>query len=74
MYSFLELQQAFSSLYGARRCTGVLDAAILEPDLLPNDLITDYFQSVTPSGYAAFYRLIAGGVEPLLVSKFLPVF
>lgn len=78
IYSFLELQQAFSSAYVVQDDARVYVSwmqRFLEPDLLPNDLITDYFQSVTPSGYAAFYRLIAAvGVEPLLVSKFLPVF
>jgi len=62
MYSFLELQQAFSSAYVVQDDAQMSWCSDLEPDLLPNDLITDYFQSVTPSGYAAFYRLIAAGV------------
>lgn len=78
IYSLLELQQAFSSAYVVQDDARVYVSwmqRFLEPDLLPNDLITDYFQSVTPSGYAAFYRLMAAmGIEPLLLSKLLPVF
>jgi hypothetical protein len=78
IYSLLELQQAFSSAYVVQDDARVYVSwmqRFLEPGLLPNDLITDYFQSVTPSGYAAFYKLIAAvGIEPLLLSKFLPIF
>jgi len=46
----------------------------LDPNLFPNDLIADYFQSVAPWGYTQFYRLFAGlGVNPLLLSKLLPL-
>ncbi len=78
IYSLLELQQAFGSPYVVQDDARVYVSwmqRFLEPDLLKDDLITDYFQSVTPSGYAALYRLIASvGIEPLLFSKFLPVF
>jgi hypothetical protein len=78
IYSILELQQAFSSTYVVQDDARVYVSwmqRFLDPGLLPNDLITDYFQSVTPSGYAAFYRLMAAmGIEPLLLSKLLPVF
>ena len=78
IYSLLELQQAFISAYVVQDDARVYVSwmqRFLQPDLLPDDVITDYFQSVTPSGYAAFYRLIAAvGIEPLLLSKFLPVF
>ncbi|MEP0854554.1 hypothetical protein [Trichocoleus sp. DQ-U1] len=47
----------------------------VDSGLFPNDFIADYFQAITPSGYAAFYRLIAFlGIEPLGLSKLLPVF
>lgn len=46
----------------------------LEPDLFPQDIIADYFQSVTPYGYTNLYRLIATlGIEPLLFNKILPL-
>lgn len=77
IYSFLQLKQAFSSTYVVQDDARVYVSwmqRFLEPDLLPNDLLSDYFQSVTPSGFTAFYRLLATiGIEPLLVSKFLPV-
>ncbi len=44
------------------------------PELFPHDLIADYFQSVTPIGYGALYRLMSGlGVDPVLLSKLLPM-
>jgi len=77
IYSLLDLQQAFSSAYVVQDDVRVYISwmqRFLEPDLLTNDLLADYFQSVTPSGYAAFYRLLAFvGIEPLLLSKLLPV-
>ena len=46
----------------------------LDPELFPNDLIADYFQSVAPLGYTTFYKLFAVlGIDPILLSKFLPV-
>ena len=45
----------------------------LDPELFPNDIIIDYFQSVAPIGYAKFYQLFAVlGVHPLLLNKLLP--
>lgn len=77
IYSFLQLKQAFSSAYVVQDDARVYVSwmqRFLEPGLLPNDLLSDYFQSVTPSGFTAFYRLLAAiGIEPLLVSKLLPV-
>lgn len=47
----------------------------LNPSLFPNDLIADYFQSVAPPGYKAFYALWTSiGINPLLISKFVPLF
>ncbi len=44
------------------------------PELFPHDLIADYFQSVTPIGYGALYKLMAGlGIDPVLLSKLLPM-
>ena len=45
----------------------------LDPELFPNDLIIDYFQSVAPPGYAKFYQVFAWlGVSPLLLNQILP--
>jgi hypothetical protein len=46
----------------------------VDRQLLPNDLMVDYFQSITPPGYAAIYQLIALlGLAPLWLSKCLPI-
>ena len=46
-----------------------------DPTLFPDDLIADYFQSVAPSGYKAVYLLGTSiGIDPLLISKLLPLF
>ncbi len=46
----------------------------LDPTLFPNDPIADYFQAVTPWGFAAFYRLFALlGIDPLRLSQLLPL-
>ncbi|MBD2104797.1 hypothetical protein [Leptolyngbya sp. FACHB-261] len=76
-YCVLAIGQAFGSEYvvqdDAREYVFWMQR-FLDPELLPNDLIADYFQSVTPPGYAALFRLMAGvGVTPLLLSKLLPV-
>ncbi|MGD1902277.1 MAG: hypothetical protein ACFB9N_08565 [Geitlerinemataceae cyanobacterium] len=44
------------------------------PELLPNDPIADYFQSVAPLGYTTLYRIVDWlGVAPFVFSRFLPV-
>ncbi len=46
----------------------------LEPDLFPGDLISRYFEAVSPLGFTAFYRSFAAlGVDPFLVGKLLPL-
>lgn len=46
----------------------------VDPTLLPNDLIAQYFKSITPPGYAAIYQGMAMlGVQPLWLSKILPL-
>lgn len=78
IYSFLELQQAFSNPFVVQDDARVYVSwmqQFLDSDLLPNDLLANYFKSVTPFGFATFFRLIAGvGIEPLFLSKVLPVF
>jgi hypothetical protein len=45
-----------------------------DPDLFPDDLIADYYQTVAPSGYTAFYRVGAAlGIDPIRLSKVLPI-
>lgn len=46
----------------------------LDPQLFPDDLIANYFQSVAPAGYSAFYNLMAHfGLDPLVMNKLLPM-
>ncbi|MGK7912216.1 MAG: hypothetical protein AB4050_12175 [Synechococcus sp.] len=45
----------------------------LNPELFPDDLIADYYQSIAPRGYSTIYRLLAGlGLSPILASKLIP--
>lgn len=49
-------------------------ARYLDPDLFPNDLIADYFQSVAPFGYNFVYQLSAKlNIDPLVFNKLIPV-
>lgn len=49
-------------------------ARFLNPELFPNDIIADYFQSVAPTGYTYFYKLFSLiNIPPLLLNKFLPI-
>jgi len=75
-YSYLGLEQAFSSPYilqdDARHHIFWMQRFV-DPDLLPNDLIADYFQSVAPFGYSTLYRVVAWlGVHPFIFNKLLP--
>ncbi|WP_232224135.1 hypothetical protein [Mastigocladopsis repens] len=46
----------------------------VDPELFPQDLITDYFQSISPPGYKAFYQaLTLIGFQPFFLSKTLPI-
>lgn len=76
-FGILGLQKAFSSQYvvqdDARQHVFWMQR-FLDPELFPNDWIADYFQSVAPSGYAAFYQMMASlGLNPLLLNKLLPM-
>lgn len=76
-YGGCGLLQAFSSTYvvqdDAREYVFWMQRFI-EPDLFTNDLIADYFQSITPLGYATLYQIMAAiGITPLLLSKILPI-
>jgi hypothetical protein len=76
-YALLGMRQAFQSAYvvqdDAREYVFWM-LRFIDPGLFPNDLIADYFKSVTPSGYAAVYQLMAQvGIDPLTLSKLLPI-
>ena len=76
-YSLLGLQEGFSSEYVVQddaRLHVVWMLRFVDPELFPNDLIADYFQSVAPGGYSLLYRLAAVGINPLLFNKLLPPF
>lgn len=46
----------------------------VDPELYPDDLIADYFRSVSPPGYVAVFRAAAAlGIEPLVTAKLLVV-
>jgi hypothetical protein len=75
--AFLILQRAFEGEYvvqdDARQHVFWMQR-FTDPQLFPNDLIADYFQSLAPWGYTYLYRSLAAiGVDPLLLSKLLPV-
>lgn len=77
IYGLPMLQRAFSSDYvvasDARQFVFWM-GRFSDSTLFPNDLIADYFQSVTPWGYTAFYQLLDRvGIEPLLLHKLLPI-
>lgn len=76
-YSFVGLKTGFRSEYAiqddAREYVFWMQRFI-DPELLPHDLIADYFKSITPPGYAALFQVGAAvGIAPLLLSKLLPI-
>lgn len=77
-YGILGLRRAFRDEYvvqdDAREYVFWMQRFV-DSQLLPNDLIANYFKSVTPPGYAFIYKVMANlGVSPLLLSKILPIF
>lgn len=77
IYGILAWQSAFSSQYvvqdDARQHIFWM-RRFLDPALFPNNLIADYFQSVAPAGYSAFYWIFAKlGIDPMLLGKLLPL-
>ncbi|MEM9924885.1 MAG: hypothetical protein AAF915_14215 [Cyanobacteria bacterium P01_D01_bin.50] len=76
-YAILGLQEAFSSEYvvqdDARQHVFWM-LRFIDPNLFPNDLIADYFQSVAPVGYSYIYRAFTFlGINPLVLNKLLPL-
>jgi hypothetical protein len=48
-------------------------ARFIDPELFPNDLMADYFQSVAPWGYSTLYWLASQiGFDPVVFNKLLP--
>lgn len=46
----------------------------IDPDLFPNDLLLDYFQSISTIGNRTLYYWFSQlGIEPLLLAKFMPI-
>ncbi|PSB20158.1 hypothetical protein C7B65_08900 [Phormidesmis priestleyi ULC007] len=76
LYGGLALQEAFSSEYVIQddaRVYLIWMQRFLDPQLFPQDLMADYFQSVTPWGLGTLYRMMAMGISPLVFSKLLPL-
>ena len=76
IYSLLALSKAFSSEYvfqdDARQHIFWM-SRFVDPELFNNDLIADYYESVSPWGVKTLYRSVAVlGIEPQLFHKFLP--
>ena len=77
LYGFSGLQQAFSNPYivqdDARQQVFWMQRFV-DPSLFPNDWIADYFQSITPPGTAAVYRVgVWLGFDPWVFNKLLPL-
>ena len=77
IYALLALKRAFVSPYAVQddaRQHIFWMLRFIDPELFPNDLIADYFQSVAPAGYTAIYKLATSiGINPLILGKFLPL-
>ena len=77
IYSFMGLQEAFSSSYVIHddvRSHVFWMYRFIDPELFPNDLVTDYFQSVAPYGYTTLYRVaVTLGFDPIVFNKLLPL-
>ncbi|MEM7771356.1 MAG: hypothetical protein AAGA75_02750 [Cyanobacteria bacterium P01_E01_bin.6] len=77
IYSLMGLQEAFSSpwvIHDDVRSHVFWMWRFIDPQLFPNDLIADYFQSVAPWGYTQLYKGgIALGFDPITFNKLLPL-
>jgi len=76
-YSLMALHDAFQAPFviqdDARQHVFWMQRFI-DPELFPNDLIADYFQTVAPAGYRSVYQIAAWlGIPPILFHKLLPV-
>ncbi len=71
------LQKAFRAEYAitddARQYVFWMQRFV-DPGLFPNDLIADFYQSISPPGFSAFYQLMATlGIHPMMLNKLLPI-
>ncbi|MGB3493575.1 MAG: hypothetical protein WBA57_12655 [Elainellaceae cyanobacterium] len=77
IYSLIALQEPLNNAYVIHddvRSHVFWMHRFFDPSLFPNDLITDYFQSVAPAGYVTLYRSMASlGIDPLIFNKILPL-
>lgn len=77
IYSFMGVQEAFSSasvIHDDVRSHVFWMYRFIDPGLFPNDLVTDYFQSVAPYGYTTLYRgAVLLGFDPVVFNKLLPL-
>lgn len=77
MFGLLGLRTAFSNPYVVQddvRQHVFWMQRFLDPELFPNDLIADYFESVAQPGYKAVYQLGASvGIDPMVFCKVLPM-
>ena len=76
IYSLLALNKALGSEYvfqdDARQHIFWM-SRFIDPELFKNDLIADYYESVSPWGVKTLYRVVTMlGIEPQLFHKFLP--
>ncbi|MGK7920459.1 MAG: hypothetical protein AB4080_10695 [Trichodesmium sp.] len=76
VYGFLALKKAFAnslSIQDDARQHIFWMQRFFNPDLFPNDLIADYFQSVAPAGYTYLYKSAATiGINPFILAKIIP--
>ncbi|MGD1804960.1 hypothetical protein ACP6PL_05900 [Dapis sp. BLCC M126] len=76
LYGFLALKKAFASSLSVQddaRQHIFWMQRFFNPDLFPNDLIADYFQSVAPAGYTWLYKSAAFiGINPFILAKIIP--
>ncbi|MEB3340383.1 hypothetical protein [Okeania sp.] len=76
LYGFLVLKKAFAnslSVQDDARQHIFWMQRFSNPDLFPNDLIADYFQSVAPAGYTWLYKSAAFiGINPFFLAKIIP--
>ncbi|MEM1172216.1 MAG: hypothetical protein AAGJ08_24825 [Cyanobacteria bacterium P01_H01_bin.35] len=76
VYGFLALKKAFVSSLSVQddaRQHIFWMQRFFNPDLFPNDLIADYFQSVAPAGYTWLYKSAAFiGINPFFFAKIIP--
>lgn len=77
LYGLLGLQEAFQGDWivqdDARQHIFWM-ARYLDPELFPDDLIADYFESVAPFGYSFLYSFAAKlGIDPFIFNKLIPI-